>query len=331
MQMPTKRMSALALMACLVAALAFGGLTAWAAEWWPGGGNSLTVYPTDNPALIDDMDSADVVLDIVKIGDATPHDADQSFDYKLTGIYEKLPLVEHPTTADWRDLAIEAAAITETTPQGTIDAGKPLLNQEDGLYLVLGHSRGETNGLIAHGKLVDYEFQPAIVALPSKAADPETGEIRTDGSYGPWLQEVEVVLKSEQEPRYGNLKITKTVQDFSGEEATFVFHIVGTTPAGDVYDNYAAITCGDSGETTVTHIPAGTTLTVQEQDVYTGARYEYVSGDTSEKTIVANDEVTAAFVNKANGSGKQGHGIQNNFTLIENGDWTLKATPESAE
>lgn len=329
MQMLTKRMSALVLMACLLAALTFGGLTAWAAEWWPGGGDSLTVEPTDNQALIEDMKSADVVLDVIQIATATPNEQSEYFEYTLIGDYAKLKIPENPTSSDWRALAEEAAKIGKTTPNGDVDAWAKLSDLDDGLYLVLGHSRGETNGLIAHGKQADYEFQPAIVALPSKPVDPETGEIHTD--YGPWLSDVTVVLKSQLLAQYGDLKITKTVQGFSGEEATFVFHIVGTTPTGDTYDNYAGITCGASGETTVKHIPVGTKLTVQEENVYTGARYEYVSGDTSEKTIVVNDVVSAAFVNKANGSGKQGHGIQNNFTLVENGDWILEATPKSGE
>ena len=189
-----------------------------------------------------------------------------------------------------------------------------------------------------------FTFPPTIVALPSKAPDAD-GVIKTDDSYGPWLTEVSIAMKPTPSPLYGSLRINKRVTDFAGEPATFVFHIVGTTPDGKKYENDASIyyTGGESQSTTVTHIPAGTKLTVTES--YTGARYELVTGDDAEKTIVADIAVkdgtasiaTANFTNKPNGSGLGGHGIENNFKLADGaqGDqpwsaWEWKAVPEQS-
>ena len=339
MQMLTKRLSAVVLMACLLAALAFGG-TAWAAgSWWTGDNNTLTVESTNNPDLVDDLAKANVVVDVIKVASATARDDHETFDYEFIGDYSGLSLPADPKASDWRKLAEDAAAIAKTTEDGTAAAGAPITKLEDGLYLVLGHGKGITDGLHAYSDLYKYTFEPAIVALPSKEPD-DDGVIRTDDDYGPWLDTITVSLKSDRELAYGSIKITKTVIDFWGdEEATFAYHLQGTTPSGDEYDNYASITWPDQKETIVTHIPAGTVLTVTEIDP--GPRYQLVSGDTSEKIIIADAAISennpmpeAAFVNKPNGSGKGGHGIENNFKLEPKPgegesawDWTWTATP----
>ena len=51
----------------------------------------------------------------------------------------------------------------------------PLVLDSDGLYLVLPHEEGATDGLTAQGKEHEYEFLPSIVAFPN--ADAEAGAL----------------------------------------------------------------------------------------------------------------------------------------------------------
>lgn len=334
MQIAEKRLWAFAVAACLIAALAFAGAAMAApGAWWVQTGNTLTVSATNTAAYQEDIAKADVVVDLVKMADATPRDTDQAFTYEFTGEYSGLSIGENPDARAWGALAADAAAIAKTTAGGTVDAGKAIGKLDDGLYLVLAHGRGETGSLTAESDLYAYSFAPTVVALPSKQADAD-GVIRTDGSYGEWVSDVSIALKPERRPLYGSLRIVKNVQDFSGEPATFVFHLTGTTPEGKAYDNYASVyfTGGTQAETVVTHIPAGTELSVSEE--YGGARYELVSGDDGCKVIVSDSAVAvggrmaeATFTNRANGSGVGGHGIENNYELGDDGDWAWTATP----
>ena len=333
MQMLNKRLRALIVAACLLAALAFGGAVAWAVgSWWTPSGNTLTVEPTNNAELAEDIAKADVVVDVFQIATATAREDTQAFDYKTIDAFAGLTVPDDPKASDWQKLADDAAALVKTTAEGTSAVSKAIPNLDDGLYLVLAHGRGITDKLSAFGEEAEYVFQPAIVALPSKASDPH-GVIRTDDSYGPWLTDITISLKPEQRPLTGSIKITKSIPGFTGGKVTCVFHLVGTTPSGETYDNYAAITCtSGSGETTVTHIPAGTKLTVTEE--YAGAGLELAAGDSSEKVIIADSEVSdenpmpvAAFTNTKAGTIIAGSGIENNFELTEDGDWAWTAKP----
>ena len=80
---------------------------------------------------------------------------------------------------------------------------------------------------------------------------------------------------------FGSLVINKTVtgDTASSKPATFVFRITGITPDGKEYNGTASIdyTGGTSSTAEVTHIPAGTTVTVVEE--YDGAGFKKKSGD----------------------------------------------------
>lgn len=347
MQRLTRRLRATGAALGLLVVLACCGVAAWAAgNWWSNDdGNTLTVVATTNEDLAEDIATADVVVDVIQIATATPLEGNRTFSYAMTGDFAGLTLATDPTAEDWQALAAEAAALAQTTSAGTANAGEAITGLSDGLYLVLAHGAEVTDTLSAYSDSYEYAFDPVIVALPSKAADAD-GVIRTDTAAGDWLTEIAIALKPEQKLLYGSIEITKTVEHFLGDKATFVYHLVGTTPAGAAYDNYASITvtasAGGECSVVVTHIPAGTVLTVTEE--YTGAQYRAIATDDDEKTIIADvfvsDEVpmaTAAFANEPNGSGKHGSGIQNNFELVSTGesesawDWQWTATPSTGE
>ena len=269
MQIMTKRISALVLAACLLAVLAFGGVMAWAAgSWWPEGNtNTLEVTATNQDEHKADIANANVVADVIKIADATADESYQVFGYTLVAPFDtdalngylKVAYDKSGSASDWQKLADEAAKLATLTADGSMrvtgvpaegDITNALSDRPDGLYLVIAHGQGITSandeGLyIASSPAYDYSFQPTVVALPGKSAvnpsgsETHPGEPTTD--YGEWTNEVSIAMKTERTPALGSLKITKSVTDFSGEPATFVFHIVGVTPDGEEYENVASV------------------------------------------------------------------------------------------
>ncbi len=341
MRKASKRLSVAVLAMCMLVALAFGGVAAWAADSGQGGDNNLTVNVSDDPES--DIAKAGVKVNVYKIADAQKNGTYDIYDYTFVApfaaeLQSKYPLA-NMTAAQWEELAGDAKTIVEaessqaTAVVSDAPAGEAITGLQDGLYLVLAPD--------AAGSARLYTFQPAVVAIPNKASQVVDGRdvIMTSDDYGDWLSDVAITLKYSESPLYGSLRINKTVTNFSGEPTTFVFHITGTTPAGTTYDRYASVyySGGESASTVVNHIPVGTKLKVFEE--YTGARFELVTGDDEEKTIVADEDqmAHADFTNRQTSSGTGGHGIQNSFTLQQDGedeshyDWMLEVTPDSSQ
>lgn len=349
-----KRIGIAAFAMCLLVALAFGGMSAFAAVPWHGDqfGNSLTVEATNKPEMEADLAKTDVVVDVYRVAAGQKDGVYDAYNYTW-----EAPFGEGSVSPSWFDVssqeqwdaraydAAELLAKAGDVQSVNAPAGSTIDGLDAGIYLVLAHGADQAVTFDAEGKvqlvaqsdIYEYSFKPSLVAVPSKAAD-EEGVIRTDGAYGPWLTDVTMQLKPEHSPLYGRLLVEKKVVGAPDavEPATFVFHLVGTTPDGKPYENYASVyyTGGASASTVVRHIPAGTELTVTEE--YAGARYELASSQTAECTVVA-DKANAAnpdtammsvsFSNTPTG-GPSGHGIENNFTYESDGDWHWMAVPE---
>lgn len=353
MQIASKRWHAFALAACMLVALAFGAAGAFAAgAWWSNPeGNTLTVKAVgdqETGTFKEDIANANVVVDVYKIANAKADDAYETFSYdELIGDFADDPemdkIIKGEWNADsWEKLAHAARehvtigagytkSSTEADVEGDAISGYKFTGLEDGLYLVLAHGADATSGLNATSECFAYEFPPTIVALPSKS------EMNTSGAT-PWITDVPIAMKPEQEPRYGDIRINKRVQGYFGMPATFVFHLKSTDDSPYKYDNYASVyyTGGESAYVDVTHIKAGTILTVTEEE---GNGFTLVSGDTSPKTIVAKAEdaaedaaptVSVSYVNRA--TGKPAHGIENSYTLVDDGadggEWEWHAIPD---
>ena len=332
-----KRLGAVLLAVCLLVALAFGGVSAYAAVAGTGN-NTLTVNATNNPE--DDIAKAGVTVNVYKIATATKDSSYDTYNFtfdvapftSLASSYTK----DTMTGAKWQDLANQAATMTEGATAATtspVPVGEAITGLEDGLYLVVAAD--------AHTEMFEYSFNPTIISLPTKeplkdsSGNPILDEngfpiIATSQEYGDWITTGNITLKSEQKPLYGSLRITKTVQDFSGERATFTYHIESTADSPHEYANDISVQVTESGtfEAFDTHILAGTVVTVSE--IHEGTRYEFVSGDSTPKTIIADVLVgeqpdrysnpTAAFENKSGGNPNQGHGDENRFELVKTGD-----------
>jgi len=348
-----KRLGAALLAACLLVALAFGGVAAYAANAGTGN-NTLTVNVAGG--FNGDVANANVTVDVYRIGSAEKDPNYDTYNYNFNvDPFTDLKSLYTPASmsgAKWQELANEAATKIEgvTPVVSNVEAGEAITGLENGLYLVVAPP--------AYSKYYEYTFNPTIVALPTKEPlKDEQGNIAVDKDgypliyssqqNGEWINNAEIQLKLEYDPLYGSLRIIKQVRNVTGsvEPATFSFHITGKTLEDQPFERYGSVyyTGGPSAETIITHIPAGTEVTVSES--YEGARYRLVQGDDEKKTIIAdqyaNDDnpiASAVFVNEPDGTTENGHGIENHFELVKTGDgsedweWQLvKVTPEDSK
>lgn len=176
----------------------------------------------------------------------------------------------------------------------------------------------------------EYTFNPMIVSLPWT-------EYRMGGSGSDtWQYTLNATLKAAVNPRYGDLRIVKTLtsQNLSQGDATFVFDIEGKDPNGTVvYSNVVSATFSEAGrqEILVTRIPAGTTVTVTE--VYSGANCTLTASDNGPQVIVAEDVAGVSFTNAYDEEAKSGYGVENRFrydTKLETYVWTTDRADVSA-
>ena len=356
-----RRVYALVLGVCLLVSLAIGGVAAWAegtAGWIEGnssssvvvgaGNNTLKVTIASNDAKYAvDLGKSNAVVDVYKVGSAGKIEGFNAYDYKLDADYDNKTNADlldaakkGERTADgrnaWEALADELAKTATLHEGGTVIVptgtdGASVSGLADGIYLVLAHGSNITDGLKANSPAYTYNFTPIIVAFPNKDA---VDEVRNTANPGEWISTLTVSLKSSRLTRYGAIEITKTVTDVSTEDSTFVFHITGTTPAGEEYDNYASVTikAGElTGSVTVTHIPADTPVTVEEE--YAAGRYNLgtvVVGDKGD-VIIAENVIPFSCKNEPGGLTYGGHGVQNNYEYDKknNGDWDW--TPDRPE
>ena len=351
MQKERKRFGAVALVACLLAVLAFGGVMAWAQDSGQGGANSLTVKADLQGEGEAEGSTATVTFDVYKIADATKDGSFDTYNYTFIAPFDKFNSdkgyydPQNMTGAKWQELADASVELIGNT--APIVKGHPVdeavTGLQNGLFLVVAAN--------AKSQTYEYKFNPTVVALPTKEPlKDDAGNIVVDedgypiintaADFGDWVNAAEISLKYTYEPLYGSLKVVKKVDNFRGEPATFVFHIVGKTPTGQEYDNVLQVYYdgGTSCEATDTHIPAGTVVTVTE--VSESNRFVKVSADNAEKTIVADEFVengdttvaTVEFENHQTEDIPQGHGVQNNFEYSQaSGDWEWTAVPDTAK
>ena len=167
-----------------------------------------------------------------------------------------------------------------------------------------------------------YSFAPYLVSVPGN----NYYEDETDD----WIYDVEVGLKVEQTPRYGNLVINKDLTGFNatyGDNAIFVYEVEILTleeqakqPEQQTAETRIVtleFSAADTDSVTIEDIPAGARVTVTE--VYSGAGYQTVGNDAAEVTIIADGEedspVSVSFVNEPDNTFTGGYGAINHFSL----------------
>lgn len=234
-----------------------------------------------------------------------------------------------------------------------------------GLYLIIAHGRGiaeyaaaapSENGsalfTVAHSRTIEYRFSPEIVALPTKAADPETGAVNTANA-GPWLYDVSLTLKPSSDPREGALRITKVLDNYElrkktsdgqtreiRDAAAFVFEVTayesaeayaaqgGSAPR--LYHNYASITFNGAGtrSAVLDGLPADAYVVVRE--VYSGRTYTADADQTAVIDPAGTAEVT--FENRYDDMHGGAGSVTNHFTYkADEGKWGWEQREDSSE
>lgn len=321
----------LALAIVLIICVALGGAFAWAeGDTNPGGVNQLQVDVAEKEGM-PELAAQAVPIHAYRIASASKDPKYDTYNYTFdVPGFDSLGKDYDQTTFDQWDYQALADSAKRLVEENNISPTASLSSSldgdisyakfdglADGLYLVLADT--------VFTSRFSYAFIPTIVSLPAKVGADGMPVYNT--SEGRWtntdpIVAVQILLKHEEEQLYGDLVVNKTVSDFSGEPATFVFHVYDTETNGDVYDNYVAVQFAD-GETAsavLPHIPAGIPLTVEED--YSGGRYQATTGPQP-VVIKANEEVGVGFTN-TRVDGPSGHGIENRYTYDgESGNWGM--------
>ena len=363
MQMAKKRLTALAVAACALVALVFGGVYAIAAG--DAGSNSLTVMAIKDSNLAKDVSegTATITVDVYQIATAEKDDAYDTYNYEATGVFascdERIKAAQANSDGgkEWKllaDEAFEKVKNAEPIATGTMggsagaEASVTLTGLPNGMYLVIPHGADkDAASLQASGKYAQYKFNPSVIALPTKLGskydtlgyiDPDEA-IKTSDP-GEWSNAATIALKVE-EYQYGELIIQKNVTKFAGDPFTCKFTIRSTEDSPRFYQNVASVYVDSDSpaSVTVTQIPAGAIVEVTE--TYPGAGYTWATEDDKKPqtfTIRSASEIdadptlhvaTATFTNSPDTTIVKGHGVQNTFKMVD-GEWTLvEATPGS--
>ena len=173
----------------------------------------------------------------------------------------------------------------------------------------------------------EFLFEPQMITVPTRVDD--SGAQQYNTAYGTkWSNVLNIVAKPDWKPRYGDLKIVKTLQNYIGPDpATFVYLITATTGEGSkqkvVFSDVAGIHYPAETELIIEQqIPVGAAVTVEE--VYAGSRYEAVGSITQNTVILSPNDAAApanvTFTNTHNNTDFGGYGVVNHFTYVENKD-----------
>lgn len=302
--------------------------------------NTLTVIP--GGMEVDDLDPAELVIDLYRVGDAVKIEGVDAYTLQGVGPYAGLQLNNNQTFADWETVAQQAAAITFgdeallAAPAYTGFASETFDDVQAGLYLLVAHGTdvdpyivaqpGEEGApdryvTVAQTDEHIYHYSPVLVALPSKPADPD-GHLNT-ANPGEWSNHVTATLKPEQRPRYGDMEIVKTLNTFvQGEPATFVFLVEAWLHDKLVYSEVFTITFTGAGQESLLLekcIPVGAQVVVTE--VWSGASYTLTTENDQTCVIDAEELVGVTFENEPDITTKEGGSINNQFTDRDENGW----------
>ncbi len=295
----------------------------------------------------EDAASAGVQVDLYRVADAKAVPGHDTLRYESVGAFAGMQFSDQSDTESWERLAAEAEQIvreklSSLTPAASAAAGSEMTDLPAGVYVAIAHGAALTDYFkeikdedgktvlvsTARSALYEYQFEPELIALPTKEPD-ENGNINTAGS-GEWLYGTECVLKASRERRLGDLEIVKTLKSYlAPENALFIFSVTVTLDGVKSPARVYSLNFTDAGikSLVIRGIPAGASVEIRE--IYGGAVYTAV-GDTSKTVIIEADAlVSAGFTNEYSDTGRSGHGVENHFTLGEDG-WIWEKRADSS-
>ena len=353
-----KRLGMLLLaLAMLATTVSFTGVGAAAPLDWSST-CSLTV--SDDP-----LTGSGLVVDLYHIAYATPVDGYDAYTFDALPHYaslqEDMINAQNGTNEDWQVLAkkisvLALAGDSKDAPCAGNSIGSKITGLEPGLYLIVPHGSGVPSeeyieeGTDKNGNTVvnttfsygayDYTFSPALISLPTKAANED--DVINSANPGEWIYDHEVTLKAGQGNRMGSLVIQKNLASYQGSSpATFVFQIEATKPKTKdghpvldengneipetVYSDVITITMDGAGTffIEIQGIPVGATVYVTE--VYSGVSFQLVGEATQMGTIPEEGSASVEFTNEYKDTVNSGGGINNMFTY--EGQWNLTEAP----
>ncbi|MGN0352864.1 MAG: DUF5979 domain-containing protein [Roseburia sp.] len=272
---------------------------------------SLILQVPDNSEYGKELSEVSLKANLYRIASV-----DKDGTYTSTTEFQSLEIEKSELNQEkWEEIAEEAAGLAEgetADTQITIENGTGKAeNLQTGMYLVM------VENVITD--LHEYSFNPCLIALPDNLYY-QTGKVENDV----WQYDAVCHLKPEQNPRYGSLKICKTLTSYNTSlgDVTFVFQVEGVDEEGNtVYSNVVSTTHGEAGtkEVVIEHIPAGTTVTVTE--VYSGASYRLETEPEKTAVIAADEFVTVDFSNTYDDELTPGYGVTNHFEYSEDEGW----------
>lgn len=335
-------LAAIALTACMIL-----GLSGWTVESARAVDLDQECSLTVSPGEAEDLQNADVVLDLYQVARAVPVSGYDTYAYEAVAPYGELADAladsQSLTNEKYQELSQQAAEITLTqgnTVAKKIDgasAGEKIEGLEAGLYLVIARGSevadyvtkavdetgSEKLATIAWSDEYVYTYLPELISLPGKEA--VDGTIST-ANPGDWLYDASATLKPSQSLRFGSLEIVKTLTSYeTSGPADFVFQVEAykdETKAEVVYSNVVRLSfTGAGSQSTVLAdvIPVGAYVEVTE--VYSGASYSLVSEATATAVIQAAETAKVSFTNEYNSSGNQGGAVTNRFDYNSESGW----------
>ena len=229
-----------------------------------------------------------------------------------------------------------------------------------GIYFVVVHGAGVEDYVLENesGDVITqietpnctYQFFTELVMVPTKAPDPETGEINS-ANPGGWDPNVLLYLKTAEQATHGDLYIIKKLDDYEQrvknnngktrnviDDATFVFEVTAYKSKEDktvIYHEFVSMTFTEAVTKTavVKDIPAGSYVKVEE--VYSGKSYDAVISDTpkiqyveSVKPTVGEDADKVIFENAYDDRPGGGGSVTNHFSF--DGKWSVEQVTDSS-
>lgn len=281
---------------------------------------SLTLQVPDNSEYGKELSEIALEANLYRIASVN-----QNGIYTSTTEFQSLEIEKSKQDKEaWEEITQKAVELVNgKTPdaQVTIENGAGKVeNLRTGMYLVLVENEVTD--------LHEYSFSPCLIALPDNLYY-QTSNAEDDV----WQYDAVCHLKLEQSPRYGNLKICKTLTSYNTSlgDVTFVFQVEGVDEEGNiVYSNVVSTTHSEAGtkEVIIEHIPAGTTVTVTE--VYSGASYRLETEPEQTAVIAADDFVTVDFSNAYDDELTPGYGVTNHFDYSEDEGWQWSALSDNS-
>lgn len=336
-------LAAIALAACMLF-----GLSGWTVESARAVDLDQECSLTVSPGEAEDLQNAQVVLDLYQVARAVPVSGYDTYAYEAAAPYgdlaDALADPANLTNEKYQELSQQAADLTLNQGMSiakAVDgaaAGEKIEGLSAGLYLVVARgpqitdyvtkvqdeTGSEKLATIAWSDEYVYTYLPELISLPGKAAL-EDGTVNT-ANPGEWLYDASATLKPSQSPRFGSLEIVKTLTSYeTSEPAEFVFQIEAykdETKTAVVYSNVVKLSFTAAGTQSTTLegvIPVGSYVEVTE--VYSGASYR-LTGDATVSTVIpAAETVSVSFTNEYNSSGNHGGAVTNRFDYNQESGW----------